>query len=114
MGSFNPYLGTNDVPANSSIMLTNIFKASSNETSVGSLVISNNFGAPYALTFIGSAFPPGTPPAIQLISPTNFETFFAPAVIPITALAQPGSNAIGYVSFQASYEALMDRPMVTE
>jgi RHS repeat-associated protein len=93
-----------DIPPTSNATLTVTFNAPTNGVSVGSLSISNNTAAQqYVLTLIGEAFPPGNPPGIQLISPANNATFYAPASIPIAAaVTTNGTDGIAYVRLLAS------------
>jgi RHS repeat-associated protein len=80
------------------------FNSSSNGVSLGSLALAHNAGGGgwYTVYLVGSAFPGGTFPAIQLTSPTNNAAFFAPATATLTAAVQAGSSSVSYVNFQAT------------
>jgi len=78
------------------------FNASSNGVAIGEFAIANNasLGGYYIAYLVAGAFPTGAPPVVQITSPATNSTFFAPASIPISALATSISTNISYVIFQ--------------
>ncbi|HLX69591.1 MAG TPA: LamG-like jellyroll fold domain-containing protein [Verrucomicrobiae bacterium] len=97
-----PFVSTT-LSAGSSTNISITFNASSNVVAVGSFSFTNDSGfSPYVLTLLGSAFPPGTGPAVQIGYPLQNGIFWAPAVIPVTALVETGSATVASVTFQAS------------
>jgi RHS repeat-associated protein len=89
-----------DIPAGAATNLQLGFNASSNETDLGELLIQPASINPYVVYLVGNAYPTGAPPVIQLISPINGSTYYAPATISFVAQASSSATNISYVDFQ--------------
>jgi len=89
------------IPVGQSTNLILAFNASSNEVCVGQITMQVNTALPtFGFYLLGSAFMPGTPPTVQLLSPSDGSTVFAPAAFSLTASASSSITNISFVDFQ--------------
>ncbi len=97
------------ISAGESTNLGVVFNASSNETSLGELVLTANYpgGSNYLVYLEASTSPTGAVPVIQLTSPANGSTWLDQYSLPLVAAVTPGSADINPNSVSATMMNIM-------